>query len=81
MSKKKGKKKNLSPAATAVNLIRRELCNGYIDALTPEKVTNSGKSDGGWMDSTGVRSAGLGHIFEETPDPMDKFISNNVSKY
>jgi hypothetical protein len=33
------------------------------------------------MDSTGVRNAGLGHFFEETPDPMDKYISNNVSKY
>lgn len=61
-----------------VKLKRRELLNGYIDALTPENITNSGKSDGGWMDSIGVRAAGLGHILDEVIDPMEKFISNNA---
>ena len=82
-SKKKkaaGKKINLQKIdSAAVILKRRELCNGYIDALTPANVTNSCKSDGGWMDSIGVHNAGLGHLFEATPDPMDKYISNNVS--
>ena len=78
--KKAGKKNNLPKNdSTAVNLTRRELCNGYIDALTPQNVTNSRKSDGGWMDSIGVHNAGLGHLFEATADPMDKYISNNVS--
>lgn len=61
-----------------VKLKRRELLNGYIDALTPENITNSGKSDGGWMDSIGVRAAGLGYILDEVIDPMEKFISNNA---
>ena len=78
--KKAGKKNNLPKNdSTAVNLTRRELCNGYVDALTPQNVTNSRKSDGGWMDSIGVHNAGLGHLFEATADPMDKYISNNVS--
>lgn len=64
-------KENLSPARGAVQLVRRKLVKDYVDALTPQNVTNSGKSDGGWMDSMGVTAAGLGHMLTETPDPID----------
>ena len=72
--KSPGSKKN--PAT--VKLTRRQLLDGSIDALTPENVTNSGKNDRGWMDSSGVKAIGLGGIFTETPDPVEKFISNNA---
>lgn len=62
----------------AVQLKRRKLVDGYVDALTPENITNSGKHDGGWMDSEGVVAAGLGRMISETPDPIDVFISNNA---
>ena len=74
----KKKKNSLGSAAKAVKLTRRELCKDNIDVLTPENITNSGKSDRGWMDSTGVRAAGLGNLFAESPDPIDMFISNNA---
>lgn len=74
----KKKRSSSSAVRAAVKLKRRELCKGYIDVLTPENVTNSGKSDRGFMDSIGVRAAGLGSMFDEIPDHMDMFISNNA---
>eukprot|EP00985_Skeletonema_marinoi_P003469 scaffold1494_cov109-Skeletonema_marinoi.AAC.7 len=69
---------NSSARRAAVRLKRRKLVNGYIDALTPENITNSGEYDGGWMDSLGVAAAGLGNVFSQTPDPIQMFISNNA---
>eukprot|EP00984_Skeletonema_dohrnii_P010091 scaffold3922_cov85-Skeletonema_dohrnii-CCMP3373.AAC.7 len=69
---------NSSASRAAVRLKRRKLVNGYIDALTPENITNSGEYDGAWMDSDGVVAAGLGKMFSQTPDPVDMFISNNA---
>jgi hypothetical protein len=69
---------NSSASRAAVRLKRRKLVNGYIDALTPENITNSGEYDGGWMDSLGVAAAGLGNMFSQTPDPIQMFISNNA---
>mmetsp|Transcript_1923 Transcript_1923/g.3239 ORF Transcript_1923/g.3239 Transcript_1923/m.3239 type:complete len:83 (-) Transcript_1923:192-440(-) len=39
-----------STIRAAVQLKRRKLVDGYVDALTPENITNSGKFDGGgWI--------------------------------
>jgi len=62
----------------AVQLKRRKLVDGYVEALAPKNVTNSGRHDGGWMDSEGIVAAGLGNMFKETPNPIDVFISNNA---
>jgi len=75
-NKKKSPGSKKSPAT--LKLTRRQLLDGSIDALTPENVTNSGKNDRGWMDSSGVKAIGLGMFFNDTPDPVEKFISNNA---
>lgn len=61
-------------------LKRRTILDGHCRMLIPKKITNSGKSDGGWMDRVGITEAGFGQIFEppNAMGPFDAFYSNDA---
>ena len=73
-------KKNKQKQKTEVPLERRTILDGHCSMLAPCPVTNSGRSDGGWMDRIGITNSGLGYIFrmENALGPRDCFYSNDA---
>jgi hypothetical protein len=80
----KNKKSKGKKLPKEVPLNSSSILDGRCTMLVPGPITNSGETDGGWMDRIGITAVGLGKFFEppNAIGPIDLFYSNDAySKY